>query len=255
MKKVLSLLVSSVVLMSSCEKDPESKTNIFKGPETTVFGGKAWTWVEVDKQDKPLKVGISINKNVLNTVTSGTPDHGGGHSAENNFVLKFHPKADDVTPFKHVWLNWNPAGHPPANVYTLPHFDMHFYTVSSDERETYVDVAKLDADPAQGYVPANHLGVDPIPQMGKHFVDLASPELGGQTFTQTFIFGSYDRNMIFWEPMITLDFLKKTPAFERSIPQPAKFQKSGYYPTKMRIITEGGITNIILEGFEYRQAS
>jgi hypothetical protein len=253
MKKVIWLLVSAALLFTACKPDHTDKSNIFKGPETKVFDGKAWTWVELDKQDKPLRVAISINKAALNSTTQG--DGTGGHdNHDNHTVLKFHPKAA-VTPFKHVWLNWNPEGHPPANIYTLPHFDMHFYMVSSEERETYLDPLKLEADPAAGYIPANHLGVDPIPAMGKHFVDLASPELNGQTFTQTFIFGSYDRKMIFWEPMITLNFLKNTPQFERSIPKPAKVQQTGYYPTKMRIVTENNITSIILEGFEFRTAS
>ena len=253
MKKVLLLFVSAATILASCEKSSNEKGGIFKGPETNVHHGKAWTWIQLDEQEKPVKVAISINDAALNSVpTSEEPGH--GHSHDNNIVLNFHPKAG-VTPFKHVWLNWNPGGHPPANVYTLPHFDMHFYMVPSAERETYVDQAKLDAVPAPGYVPANHLGVDPIPAMGMHFVDLTAPELNGGVFTQTFIFGSYDRNLIFWEPMITLEFLKNTTNFERTLPQPAKFQKSGYYPTKMRVVKEGGVSNIILEGFVYRQAS
>jgi hypothetical protein len=55
--------------------------------------------------------------------------------------------------------------------------------------------------------------------------------------------------------MITLEFLKATTNFERSIPQPAKYQQSGYYPTKMRIQKAAQATNIILEGFVYRTAS
>ncbi|HEY0679193.1 MAG TPA: hypothetical protein VGD17_12970 [Chitinophagaceae bacterium] len=254
MKKVFLLIASAAMILASCEKT-NNKGGIFKGPDTKVYHGKAWTWIELDEQDKPLKVAISINDAALNSVAPASQDdHAGGHSHDNNIVLQFHPKAD-ATPFKHVWLNWNPNGHPPTNIYTLPHFDMHFYMVPSEERETYVDQAKLDAVPAPGYVPANHIGVDPIPAMGMHFVDLTAPELNGAQFTQTFIFGSYDRNLIFWEPMITLEFLKNTTSFERMLPQPAKFQQSGYYPTKMRIVKENDVTNIILDGFVYRQAS
>ena len=36
---------------------------------------------------------------------------------------------------------------------------------------------------------------------------------------------------------------------------PVKFSKRGYYPTRMRVLKEQGVTNIILEGFVYRQAS
>ncbi|MGB8190320.1 MAG: hypothetical protein WCF67_00315 [Chitinophagaceae bacterium] len=253
MKKIFFLMLSAAtVAFTACEKGND-KNDTFKGPEVKVHDGKAWTWIQFDTNNKPARVAIAITDKALNSVPIGDgTTH--GHDMSNNFVLKFHPKAD-ATPFKHAWLNWNPNGHPPANVYTKPHFDLHYYMVTSEERETYVDSVKLAADPAAGYIPANHLGVDPLPQMGKHFVDLTSPELSGAPFTQTFIFGSYDKKTIFWEPMITLEFLKNTTNFERPIPQPAKFQKSGYYPTKMRVVKEGGVTNVILEGFVERQAS
>jgi hypothetical protein len=48
--------------------------------------------------------------------------------------------------------------------------------------------------------------------MGSHFVDITSPEFNGGIFTQTFIFGSYESNVIFYEPMITLDYLLSKPS-------------------------------------------
>jgi hypothetical protein len=91
--------------------------------------------------------------------------------------------------------------------------------------------------------------------MGKHWIDVTSPELHGVPFTQTFLYGSHDGQVVFYEPMITLDFLKQTTSFQRTIPQPSKFKVSGYYPTRMTINKEAGTTNISLEGFVYRQAS
>lgn len=254
MKRFFLLLSSAALLLASCEKDKEDKKDgIFKGPEVTVHDGKAWTWLEINKQGIPERVAISINDRALNSVPIGT-ETGGGHSHENNFVLKFHPKAD-ATIFKHVFLNWNPAGHPPAGIYNLPHFDIHYYTVSSEERDAMVDPAKLNADPDAAYLPANHIGADPVPQMGKHWVDVTSPEFAGAPFTQTFIYGSNNKKVVFFEPMITLDFLKNTNSFVRDLPQPAKFEKAGYYPTKMRVEKANGVTNVILEGFVQRQAS
>ncbi len=85
--------------------------------------------------------------------------------------------------------------------------------------------------------------------------DGTSPELAKQTFTQTFIFGSYIGKVTFYEPMITEAFIKANPAFERTIPPPSNFQSSGYYPTKMRIQKIMDVTNIILEDFVYRTVS
>jgi len=253
MKKLFFVLAIGAFAVS-CKK--ESDKNIFKGPEVQVYQGKAWTSVQLSKEGNPERLAISITDAALNSVP-GDDGSGGGHNHSNNFVVKFHSKAA-ATPFKHVWLNWNPSGHPPVNIYTKPHFDLHFYMVESEVRDGFVDQAKLDASPAADYVPVNHLGVDPIPTMGKHFVDLTSPELNPtnpQPFSQTFIYGSYDSKVVFYEPMITLEFLKNTANFERAIPQPAKVQESGYYPTKMRVVKHDKITEIVLDSMVYRQAS
>lgn len=253
MKKIFFLVLVAAVSFTSCKKEDSDKSGIFKGPETILYHGKAWTWIQLNKEGNPERVAISVNDDALNSVKIGD-DNTGDHAHNDHLILKFHPKAD-VTPFKHVWLNWNPSGHPPVGIYNKPHFDFHYYMASPEERETFVDQAKLDASLPAGYLPANYIGIDPVPTMGKHYVDVTSPELNGHPFSQTFIFGSYDAKLAFWEPMITLEFLKNTTDFVRDIPQPAKFQKTGYYPTKMRVAKFNGTTNIILEGFVLRQAS
>jgi hypothetical protein len=174
-------------------------------------------------------------------------------SPQNNLLIPISDKSG--TPFKFIMLNWNSSGHEPDNVYTLPHFDFHFYISTQSEVLNYMDETKLNTEPATGYIPANHISGPGVPMMGKHFIDATTPELHGQTFTQTFLFGSYDSKVVFWEPMITLDFLKNTSQFERALPQPAKFQQSGYYPTKMKISRHDGVTEISLTDFVSRQAS
>ena len=258
MKKIFVLSIVAAIAFSSCEKnDNAEKSGIFKGTEMTLHNGKAWTWVQLNKEGKPERLAVSINQAALNSVpTDDMPSHE-GHSMDDNIVLDLNTKAN-ITPFNHVWLNWNPAGHPPENIYTKPHFDIHFYMESSSEREQYLDPVKLDASPAAEYLPANYFGGEPVPTMGKHYVDLTSPELdpvNPKPFTQTFIYGSYNSKVVFYEPMITLDFLKTTADFTRTIPQPAKYQTSGYYPTQMRVIRRANVVDIILDGFVYRTAS
>jgi hypothetical protein len=252
----VAIAAVAALSMTSCKKeDKETKSGIFKGPEVSVHDGKAWTWVELNRDGKPERVAISINEAALNSVPveDGEGNHD-GHDMDNSVVLKFHPKID-ATLFNHVGLDWNPGGHPPFPIYTHPHFDFHYYMVTEAERMQMVDPAKLAAEVPAGYVPATYIGVDPVPMMGKHYVDVTAPELNGELFNQTFIYGSYDGKITFYEPMITLDYLKATLDFVRDIPQPAKFQKTGYYPTKMRIKKVSGVTNVILEGFQFKTAS
>ena len=257
MKKLFLAVFTVGILFTSCEKSNDAKETVFKGPVKKFQHGKAWTWYQVDNNDKPLRLAIAIDDDAMASLDRG---HGeAGHSHENMLSLVFHPKAT-ATPFKHVGLDWNPHGHEPEPIYGLPHFDFHFYMMSEAERLAIppynVDSLRFKNFPAPAYLPPTYFNPGGgVPQMGVHWIDVTSPELSGATFTQTFIYGSYDGKVTFYEPMITEAFLLANPNFERAIPQPAKVQETGYYPTIMRIQKLSGVTNIILEGFVLRQAS
>jgi hypothetical protein len=257
MKKIILPMLLAAAVFTSCKKD-DVKEKMFVGPKQNFQGGKAWTWYEVDDNDRPVRVAIAINDAAMNSLeTDGSND--GGHNHENDVVLKFHPKASS-TIFNHVGLGWNPHGHEPEPIYGLPHFDFHFYEISSETVAAIppyeVDSSKFKNWPAPDYFPPTYFNPGGgVTQMGCHWVDFTSPELNGQAFTQTFIYGSYDGKVTFYEPMITEAFIKANPSFERAIPQPTKFQKTGYYPTKLRIVKANAVTNITLEGFVYKTQS
>jgi hypothetical protein len=253
MKKFFLLLAVSGLLFA-CDKE-KNKEGDFKSAEVAIHGGKAWSVVSLNKDGVPQKLSLVLTDAVLNTVpVGGVGDGHDGHG--NDLFVPLHKKAIESTPFKTIMVNWNQNGHEPAGVYTLPHFDFHFYNTTEAEVMNYTDTVKMNQNvPAADYIPANHISGPGVPMMGKHYIDVNSPELHGQTFTQTFLYGSYDSKVVFMEPMITLEFLKNTNSFERTIPQPVKFQKTGYYPTKMSIRKHDGLTEIILDGFTYRQAS
>jgi hypothetical protein len=259
MKKILLSAFIVGAFLTSCKTEETTvKETVFKGPTENFQHGKAWTWVEVDNDDKPVRLGIAINDSAITSLDRTAPTSS-GHHHENSISLTLPAKAS-ATPFLHIGLDWNPFGHEPVPVYGKPHFDFHFYMMSKADRMAIppyeVDKSKFDKFPATSYFPATYINPGGgVPQMGCHWIDTTSPELGGQPFTQTFIYGSYNGNVTFYEPMITEAFIIANPTFERTIPQPAKFQKTGYYPTKMRISKTGTVTNIILEGFVYRTAS
>lgn len=257
MKKFFLLAFLGSILFTSCKKDDKAKDNIFIGPLQQFQHGKAWTWYEVDNNDKPLRLAVAIDEAAMSSLDRTAPGDE-GHHHENNVVLKFHSKA--ATPFNHVSLGWNPHGHEPDFIYGLPHFDFHFYTITPEAVAAIpvyeADSLKFKNCPAPEYFPSTYFNPGGgVPQMGVHWLDFTSPELNGATFTQTFIYGSYNGQVTFYEPMITEQFILDNPAYERAVPQPSKYQVTGYYPTKMRIAKINGITNIILEGFVLRQAS
>lgn len=255
MKKFL-LLAAAVISLASCTKDNvKEKETVFKGATQRFQHGRAWTWYEEDAAGNPKRLGIAIDDAAMESLDRGT--HGsGGHTHNNALSLALHPKAS-ATPFNHVLLDWNPNGHEPEPIYGKPHFDFHFYISSEAERlaiPLYEQAqARFDNFPAPAFFPANYVpGPGGVPQMGKHWVDVTSPEFSGAGFTQTFIFGSYDGKVTFYEPMITEEFIRNNPSFERSIPQPAQYQKAGWYPTRMRIEKRPGVTSVIIEEFVNR---
>ncbi|RYY52350.1 MAG: hypothetical protein EOO05_22005 [Chitinophagaceae bacterium] len=250
----------SLSIFSSCDKEDDHQAHAgeYKGAEVMVHEGKAWSSVTLDDDGVPTAMTISIDDAAMNSVPIGTGS-GGGHQHDNSVILPFHDDVKSVTPFKYIGLDYNPDGHEPAAVYGLPHFDFHYYLMDNAERLAIpayeADSAKFKAFPAPDYLPVNYAPIPGgVPQMGTHWIDVTSPELAGQTFTQTFIYGTYNNNVTFYEPMITLAYLKTAPVFSRSIPQPAKVKESGYYPTEMEVHKHLAQTDITLKSFIYREA-
>lgn len=249
--KKLFILLAVVTLMGSCKKEDNNKSNVYKGTEVSFWKGKAWTSVKLNTDGTPNQMVLTLDNDVLSSVAMSDSTSTQHYADNANIPL---PK-EAPAPFSFIMLDWNPHGHPPAHIYDKPHFDMHFYMTPETEVMGYMDSAKMMINPGTDYLPANYIGANPVPMMGKHWMDATSGELHGQPFTQTFLYGSYNGQVVFYEPMVTLDFLKNTSDFQRPIPQPAKVQKAGYYPTKLHITTHDNRTDIILEGFTYREAS
>lgn len=251
MKKVLLFASMAALALSGCKKD-DNATRLFKGKPVAFQHGTAFMWYEVNKTNEPLRVAIAIDAAAMASLNRG---HGNTH---NNSVSLPMPEQANSSIFTHGLLGWNPIGHPLQGVYDLPHFDYHFFVISEADRlatPSYVQAPdKWNNYPPADYMPLNYVPVPPgVPHMHGHWVDETSPEFNGQTFTQSYIYGSYDGKIIYQEPMVLESFLLANAGFTRSIPQAAKVEKPGWYPTKMRIEKADGATSVILEDFIRRQ--
>jgi hypothetical protein len=216
------------------------------GDSVAIGNGRARTWVEVDDQDVPLRIGVTLTEGAF----SNLPPTPREHSLEL-------PRVASDSFFQHVLFDWNPSGHPPFAVYDLPHFDFHFYMIPRDER--ILIPAGPDPIPVPPmYMPRDYIPIEgnfAVPQMGVHYADQFAPELNGEVFTTTMIYGFYQAEMLFVEPMITRAYLLTQPAVSHPVKQPDVYQVSAYYPTTYHIDydAQSQTTSVFIADFVLRQ--
>ena len=175
--------------INSSARNSNDEYNTFYGPTIQMGEGHARSWVNISHDDKALAVGIEMTDDALLQHEHSTSED--GHS--NEFVVLLHQKAKELMPFDHVVINWNEAGHPPPGIFTVPHFDFHFYKMPLTERLAIPPypqaMAAFNNNPLPGYLPPAYVKAPAgEAQMGAHWMDVLSPEFNGQSFTHTFIY-------------------------------------------------------------------
>lgn len=204
------------------------------------------TVAQVCRDGTPVYLGIWMSEDGFDAITSNEAEGGHDHPEGGvSYTLTF-PEFDG-SPFTYAGIDWGPHGHPPAP-WQFPHFDLHFYT------EAEATVAGIEGGVAEyeipdermpeGYVTAEALGAprEVVPRMGEHLVDPTTPELGGERFSRTLIWGVYDVDVdgqgetIFIEPMITSAFLADLKRWVTApVALPRVVPKSGFYPTEYSV--------------------
>lgn len=214
----------------------KGKAGTFVGATRPLGSGTVRSWVTLDEAGKPSAVGLTFSESALKSAPAELPR--GQESLEIDLPL---PKEARATAFDHIGFGWNPKGHEPQNVYTVPHFDIHFYTISIEEKERITakdeDLERCYRKPGDEYVPTGYI-LPPgtaVPRMGAHWIDPKAGELNGEPFIKTFLYGNYDGKLIFFEPMITKSFFETKMNLTEFIRLPQKYAKPGYYPTKYSV--------------------
>ncbi len=233
------LTIAAVAIAVACSDTAgPGKAGTFYGPSVSFAQGSARAWVQTNAAGAPTALGIAMTDQAL----SGLPTTAPGPSPTALMVTLPLPDQAKGHGFDHAELGWNPNGHEPPQLYGTPHFDLHFYMVSSATQMAILPsdpqfATKAANFPAVSFVPSGYVpppgpaANNAVPQMGVHWTDTKSPELNGQPFTNTFIYGSWDGQFIFLEPMITRAYLLTHPNATQSIPQPANWAVTGAYPT------------------------
>lgn len=216
------------LLVTACSDDddpvqPEAPT-VHEGASASIGQGEVRVWEKEAPDGSLLSVGVTFTEDALVDLPG-----------QMKMVSLPLPQSVSTSPFTKIGFDWNPHGHEPV-LYELPHFDVHFYVVS--DQELAAVQPGPDTTPVEPqYVPPDYIStVDAVPFMGTHWVDTTSAEFHGSMFDETFIYGYYDGELYFLEPMITKAYFEAGPDEVIDIKQPAAFQFTGRaFPMQYRI--------------------
>lgn len=264
----------------------ESFSDMTLGAEAKLGDGTASSFARFDREGTPLAIGVVFTAEALaNLPMERSDEHhcfdidGDGAIEPDPECLPTHERVIPLPaeasrradiPFKWVLVNWNPAGHIPPGIYDVPHFDIHFYIESIENTFALTPgpcgLENLRCDQferAMRPVPVNYTHPDfqnveaAVPAMGNHLIDLTEHEFHGSPFDRSWIYGTYDGRITFYEEMVTRDYLAGRPDTCFDIKLPEAFEVAGYYPTQScyRFDPEAKTQAVTMEGFIYREAS
>lgn len=284
MRQVVALITLAVFLSQMQVTVPAraaEQATTEHGPALALGNGTVRGYVTVstgtDGSRTPSAVGIEFSGRPFDALPAAGTDRkwcftleGTEHCLFGHELAVQLPAAASSTPFKWVQLNWNPFGHIPPGVYDLPHFDIHFHMRDqSRQLEVAMGLCPGALEPVscesleRGRVPLPTQVAPPgyvdvgavVAAMGNHLINPGTPEFGGKPFTHTFIYGVYDGDLTFFEPMITRAFFLTRPDLCSNIPQPKAFGTDAWYPTKycVRYAAATDSYAVSLEGFVLRQ--
>ncbi|HEY4320152.1 MAG TPA: DUF5602 domain-containing protein [Gemmatimonadales bacterium] len=232
----LGLAISIGAMVAGCSGDAGADPGTTTGYGTAVAlgHGTAKTYL-TSTNGEPTELGIALSAEALDSLPS-VPLMGG-------YEYALPLPAGNTTQYKVVGLNWNPTGHPPPMVYTVPHFDFHFYTIAASDRSRidpalpsyYAEAATY---PGVSFRPPGYVADPPanaVAQMGVHWTDTTGAEFHGQPFTRTFVAGSWNGHFIFDEPMVTRAYLLTRPNEVIATASVVAREGSGYYPGAYRV--------------------
>ncbi len=230
----LGFIVCSALALSSCKKEnnASNENNTYKGPKVEIGEGNAQTFITISQSKVPQEIGVIFTDSAL----LGLP------VVNTTYILNLPQEALEATLFKNVVLGLSAHGHglpPTGNI--EEHFDTRFFMMTNEERltipnpasSTYPAGAGFDVSPQAGYLPANYVMNFAVAKIGRHWASNSFDS--GATVNHTMIYGTYNGNLTFLTPIVTIAELATGNSYSVAYPQPQFFAKHGYYATKYNI--------------------
>lgn len=233
------VFAAGALIASACNNGtgPKSLASTQYGVPVSFGQGSARTFVTLDDVGVPTSVGLTLSEAAFSNLPQ-TPMPGMPSALMVNLSM---PAVASGTGYDHATVDWNPNGHDPVQVFGVPHFDFHFYMISPAAQAAILPSdpqfnQKLASQPAAEFRPTDYIQTPGgVPMMGAHWVDPKAPEFNGQPFQNSFVYGSYDGQFIFIEPMISKAYLESHPNTTAPVKQATKVAIAGYYPTNYTV--------------------
>jgi len=254
------VIVSATVLgslVAPASAAGEGVSDSIEGPAHPVGAGSARTYVTVDADGTPAAIGVRLDAAALD----GLPE--AVLPITEAYLLDL-PEEADATAFDHVTVDWNSRGHNPEHGFDVPHFDVHFYLLDRTTVESihpfapgYLEAASHLPAPRylpEGYAPSGEPVTSTVAGMGLHWLDTAETE---HHLTETVVYGTWDGQQAFVEPMMSRDWLASRPTLREPLPRPEAYQRAGLHPTTYSVRWDEPTQTYTIElgGLTMREAS
>ena len=188
------VLGTGTVAGSDHHDDPKPHPHEIQWGDAAEYGtGEVKTYTTTNRAGNLSSLGVHVDGDAL--------------AAFDEEAAHFHlgiPEGD-THQFEFVGFDYGPGGHPPAEIYGVPHFDIHFYMMEEAAVEAigggplgqtplpFLGVADYDIPDDQfpagyGYEEVRFI----VQAMGEHLLDTTAPEFHGEQFTHTYVYGAYD---------------------------------------------------------------
>ena len=190
------------------------------GPCGDVYGATVCTWAELEGE-QVMRVGATVP---IASIRNAPAEAEMVWPPVEVATIALPEAGQEGTGIRSLKLYWEAHGHPPGP-YLVPHFDFHFYTISSAELDALdcSNVSKPTELPVGYVLPdveipelGNLVGLC-VPKMGMHAIRTVELE-SEEPFDGTLVVGYYAARPIFIEPMLTRELLLQEKTFSLEMP-------------------------------------
>lgn len=216
----------TILIITSCEKEELSSISLNSSVQH-LEKSSATSSVEIDTSGNVKRLSLVIPEAVLENMGQNKP------------ILHIPFQSESAnSPFNHLSLKWNPGN----GIFSSPHIEVGFHKTNMGERtETKIEDPLNNVFPNAQLLPVNFIPAKEfVAVAGKRWINPSARELHQAEESHTFMFDTYNGEIISFVPAFTIEYLHKSKdqIFTLSLPR-GEVRKTGYtYPSSYSLSYE-----------------